>query len=118
MKSISCSSIQISNPGEPPCRGCCVESRWVRADGEGWNTPTMHEMRLEGSKKGQERGLVNMTKGLLASSKREKENESEREANKVVWLDLNQEFDHHIQRWNLIFADLVKQDPGRARQNS
>ena len=26
--------------------------------------------------------------------------------------------DGHIQRWDFIFADLVKQDPGRARQNS
>ena len=25
--------------------------------------------------------------------------------------------DHGIQRWDLIFANLAKQDPGRARQN-
>ena len=41
-----------------PCQW--AESAW-------WNTPTMHEMRLEGSKK-EGGGLVNMTKGLLARS--------------------------------------------------
>ena len=52
-----------------------------------WNTPTMHEMRLEGSKK-EGGGLVNMTKGLLACSLRGREGGKVNERQERICLDV------------------------------
>ena len=65
------------------------------ADSAWWNTPTMHEMRLEGSKK-EGGGLVNMTKGLLARSGGERGENRTRGKKGSAWVYSNREFDHRI----------------------